>query len=84
MRGGAGSTSRWVSDIQPGGVDVLAGGSGDARVGMGVQKKGRRRAPLNEMLLSGEEVGGRASGAGRGGALMMFRFQGTRVVGRLA
>ena len=62
LRGGAGSKS---SNIQPGGVDVLAGGSGDARVGMGVQKKGRLRMPLNEMLLSSEGVGGRASLAGR-------------------
>ena len=33
---------------------------------MGVYKKGKWRAPLNEMLLSGEEVGGRASLVGRG------------------
>ncbi len=39
---------------------MLEGGSGDARMGMGVQNKGRRCAPWNEMLLSGEEVGGKA------------------------
>ncbi len=28
------------------------------RMGMGMQNRGRPRAPLNEMLLHGEEVGG--------------------------